>query len=194
MRRTGALNIEIPAIVSDHRDFESPAETYGVEGHAAVRHDGGGAGFRPRPRRIRTRASSWTRCPAPATGWNCAPETRAARPSPWWIRSPAPCGSPFWATTSGSVRPCSRTTGGRPGWPSRSRRTSPEALAKVRGSRRSVSGAMPLLVQSPNRSSRARRHRSVSAIWLNVNTCRPATPAEGAVSASALRASSRSGE
>lgn len=57
-RRTGALNIEIPAIASDHRDFESPAETYGVEGHAAVRHDGGGAGFRPRPRRIRTRASS----------------------------------------------------------------------------------------------------------------------------------------
>ncbi|MFF4541051.1 formyltetrahydrofolate deformylase [Streptomyces aureus] len=32
-RRTGALNIEIPAIVSNHRDFESLAETYGVPFH-----------------------------------------------------------------------------------------------------------------------------------------------------------------
>ncbi|KPI19315.1 formyl transferase domain protein [Actinobacteria bacterium OK006] len=37
-RRTGALNIEIPAIVSHHRDFESLAETYGVEGHAINIH------------------------------------------------------------------------------------------------------------------------------------------------------------
>lgn len=35
----GVQNIEIPAIVSDHRDFESLAETYGVEGHAInIRH------------------------------------------------------------------------------------------------------------------------------------------------------------
>ena len=32
-RRTGALNIEIPAIVSNHRDFEKLAETYGVPFH-----------------------------------------------------------------------------------------------------------------------------------------------------------------
>ncbi|MFF4547839.1 formyltetrahydrofolate deformylase [Streptomyces sp. NPDC001406] len=31
--RTGALNIEIPAIVSNHRDFESLAETYGIPFH-----------------------------------------------------------------------------------------------------------------------------------------------------------------
>ncbi|MGW5610725.1 formyltetrahydrofolate deformylase [Streptomyces sp. NPDC003753] len=32
-RRTGALNIEIPAIVSNHRDFEALAETYGIPFH-----------------------------------------------------------------------------------------------------------------------------------------------------------------
>ncbi|POX48500.1 formyltetrahydrofolate deformylase [Streptomyces sp. Ru71] len=32
-RRTGALNIEIPAIVSNHRDFEALAHTYGVPFH-----------------------------------------------------------------------------------------------------------------------------------------------------------------
>ncbi|MGW3147101.1 formyltetrahydrofolate deformylase [Streptomyces sp. NPDC001177] len=31
--RTGALNIEIPAIVSNHRDFESLTETYGIPFH-----------------------------------------------------------------------------------------------------------------------------------------------------------------
>jgi formyltetrahydrofolate deformylase len=31
--RTGALNIEIPAIVSNHRDFESLAQTYGIPFH-----------------------------------------------------------------------------------------------------------------------------------------------------------------
>lgn len=31
--RTGALNIEIPAIVSNHRDFEGLAQTYGVPFH-----------------------------------------------------------------------------------------------------------------------------------------------------------------
>ncbi|WP_455357280.1 formyltetrahydrofolate deformylase [Streptomyces sp. SYSU K217416] len=32
-RRTGALNIEIPAIVSNHRDFEPLAESYGIPFH-----------------------------------------------------------------------------------------------------------------------------------------------------------------
>ncbi|MFI6252384.1 formyltetrahydrofolate deformylase [Streptomyces sp. NPDC051016] len=32
-RSTGALNIEIPAIVSNHRDFESLARTYGIPFH-----------------------------------------------------------------------------------------------------------------------------------------------------------------
>jgi formyltetrahydrofolate deformylase len=32
-RRTGALNIEIPAIVSNHRNFETLAETYGIPFH-----------------------------------------------------------------------------------------------------------------------------------------------------------------
>ncbi|MFF8605566.1 formyltetrahydrofolate deformylase [Streptomyces sp. NPDC015346] len=32
-RSTGALNIEIPAIVSNHRDFEGLAETYGIPFH-----------------------------------------------------------------------------------------------------------------------------------------------------------------
>ncbi|MFF4212013.1 formyltetrahydrofolate deformylase [Streptomyces sp. NPDC001796] len=32
-RRTGALNIEIPAIVSNHREFEALAETYGIPFH-----------------------------------------------------------------------------------------------------------------------------------------------------------------
>ena len=32
-RRTGGLNIEIPAIVSNHRDFEGLAETYGIPFH-----------------------------------------------------------------------------------------------------------------------------------------------------------------
>jgi formyltetrahydrofolate deformylase len=32
-RRTGALNIEVPAIVSNHRDFESLAESYGIPFH-----------------------------------------------------------------------------------------------------------------------------------------------------------------
>ena len=32
-KRTGALNIEIPAIVSNHRDFEGLAETYGIPFH-----------------------------------------------------------------------------------------------------------------------------------------------------------------
>ncbi|MBT2419017.1 formyltetrahydrofolate deformylase [Streptomyces sp. ISL-22] len=32
-QRTGALNIEIPAIVSNHRDFEGLAETYGIPFH-----------------------------------------------------------------------------------------------------------------------------------------------------------------
>jgi formyltetrahydrofolate deformylase len=32
-RRTSALNIEIPAIVSNHRDFEALAETYGIPFH-----------------------------------------------------------------------------------------------------------------------------------------------------------------
>jgi formyltetrahydrofolate deformylase len=32
-RRTGALNIEIPAIVSNHRDFEGLAGTYGIPFH-----------------------------------------------------------------------------------------------------------------------------------------------------------------
>jgi formyltetrahydrofolate deformylase len=31
--RTGALNIEVPAIVSNHRDFEPLAETYGIPFH-----------------------------------------------------------------------------------------------------------------------------------------------------------------
>jgi formyltetrahydrofolate deformylase len=31
--RTGALNIEIPAVVSDHRDFEGLAQTYGIPFH-----------------------------------------------------------------------------------------------------------------------------------------------------------------
>src|SRR5262249_8911892 len=32
-RSTGALNIEIPAIVSNHRDFEGLADTYGIPFH-----------------------------------------------------------------------------------------------------------------------------------------------------------------